>query len=116
MKDTLVLSYIARTEGAVWTQQSASRIASASKASVVLTVRAVRGAHCPARMEELASETRLTHSSTAAAAPLISLDDTVSNQDPARALTWTASGGWGITCVIKSVTTMNVSGTEETAR
>lgn len=72
-----MLSYSARMEGAVWSQHLASCIASASKASVVLTVRTVRGAHCPAGMEEPASETQLTHPNTAASAPLISLDHTV---------------------------------------
>lgn len=113
-------SFIARMEGDVWSPRSAICIASASKASVDLTVRIVRGARCPARMEELASETKLTYSSTAATVPSISLDDTVritySSQDPAPALTWSVRSTQGIKCVMPSVTTINATGMEGTAR
>lgn len=120
LKDTLVQSYIARMEDAVWSLLSATFIASVSKASVVPTVRIVSGVLGPARMGEPAWKTRRTQSSTAATVPIISLDDTVrimlSDQDPAPAPTCSASSIQGIKCAMPSVTTTNVTGMEETVR
>lgn len=119
-KNTLVQSYTARMVGAVWSPQSATCIASVCKASVVLTVRIISGVRGPARMEEPASKTLLTRACTAAAVPIISLDDTVrimsSDQGPAPVLTCSASRIQGIKCVMASVTTTNVTGMEETVR
>lgn len=87
---------------------------------MVHTVRMNRGVHGPAKMEEPASKTQPTHISTAAAVPCTSLDDTVriiySDQAPQPAPICSVSGIQGIKCVTTSVTTMNVSGMEETAR
>lgn len=69
-------------------------------------------------MEEPASKTRPTLTSTAAAAPCISLVDTVRTASLEHALTaptCSVSSSLGIKCVTTSVTTTSVSGMEETA-
>lgn len=113
-------SYVARMVGAVWSPQLATCTAIASQASVVHTVRMNRGVHGPAKMEEPASKTQPIHTSTAAAVPRTSLDNTVRIICPNQALQpapiCSVSGIQGIKCVMISVTTMNVSGTEGTAR
>ncbi len=105
-------SYDVRTADTVWSPASA-HIASACQASAGHTVRSNRDVHLPAKTEESASETHPTRTSTAAAVPCTSLDDTVrTNQAaPIRSV----SGTQGTKCVTTSATTMNVSGTEETA-
>lgn len=72
-----MLSYVARMVGAVWSHQLATCTASASQASVGHTARMSRGVHFSAKTEEPVSKTHPTHSSTPAAAPRTSLDDTV---------------------------------------
>lgn len=84
------------------------------------TVRTNRSVRGPAKMEEPASKTRPTHTSSAAGVPCTSPDDTVrktysyNTLRPARICS--VSGSQGIKCVTISATTMSVSGTEETAR
>lgn len=85
---------------------------------MVHTVRMNRGARGPARMEEPASETLPTHTSTVVTVLLTSLEDTVrKTSDPALrpAPICSVNSIQGIRFVMTSVTTMNVSGMEETA-
>lgn len=112
-------SYVARMVGAVWSHQLATCTAGASEASMGHTVRMDRGAHGPAKMEEPASRTHPTHTSTAAAVPCTSPDDTVRTNTfqtlhpaPIRSV----RAIQGIKCVTISVTIMSVSGMEVTAR
>lgn len=104
---------------AVYSQQSASSAASVHQASAGHTVRIARGVHFPAKMEEPVSKTLPTHSSTAATAPCTSLDAIVRIISSSRALhsalMCSVNGTQGIRCVMTSVTTMNVSGTEAIA-
>lgn len=59
----------ARMVGAVWSHQPATFTASASQASLGYTARTNRGVCGTARMEEPASKTRPTRTSTAAVVP-----------------------------------------------
>lgn len=111
-------SFAASTVGAVWSQQLAICSVSASPASVGLTARTIRGVNGAAKMEGLASKTHPTLTCTAAAAPCISLEDTVrtpSLDHTLPALTCSVSSSLGIKCVTISVTTTSVSGMGETA-
>lgn len=110
-----MLSYDARTVDTVWSPQVACA-ASAKQDSAGHTVRMNRDVSCPAKMEEPVSETNPTHPITAAAVPCTSLDNTVrKNRTVQPAPICSVSDIQGIKCVTISVTTMNVSGMEETA-
>lgn len=114
-------SYDARIMGDVSSPKPAACTASASQASVDHTVRMTRGVRSHARTEEPASKTHPGQTSTAAAVPCTSPDNTVRSnkeqaQKPRPAPICSASGIQGTECVMISVTTTNVSGTEETAR
>lgn len=102
---------------AVNSQQSASSAACAHQASAGHTVRIATGVHFPAKMEEPVSKTLPTHSSSAATAPCTSLDAIVRIISRAlhSALMCSVNSTHRIRCVMTSVTTMNVSGMEETA-
>lgn len=113
-------SLIASTVGAVWSHRPATRTAIASTDSLGNTVRMNRGVNGSAKMEEPASKTHPTQTSTAAVVPCNSLGDTVStnylNHAPQPAPIRSVSCSQGTECVMKSVTTMNASGMEVTAR
>lgn len=118
-KATVVQSYDARMAGTVCSHQLVTCTASASQASVDHTVRMNRSVHGPAKMEEPVSKTQPTRTTTAAAVPCTSLDDTVrtdtSHVAVQVALIRSVCSIQGIKCVTISVTTMNVSGMEATA-
>jgi len=99
-----------------WSHQPATCTASAVQASVDNTVRTSRGVPCPAWMEESASKTHPTHSSTAAAAPLTSPDDSVRDRlYHAPVPIGSVSSRQEIKCVMINAITTNASGMEETA-
>lgn len=113
-------SYVARTVGTVWSHQVAACTASASQVSADHTVRMNRGARGTAKMEEPASKTHPTHTSTAATVSCTSPGDTVRTSYPYHALQpapiCSVSSTLAIRCVTISATTTTVSGTEATAR
>lgn len=119
---TAVPSYAVRTVDVVWSLQLAISSASANQVSVDHTVRMCRDASTSlAKMVEPVSKTPPVHSSTAAAVPHTSPDDTVRSgavvpYHPFQPVpTCSVKAIQGIKYVTISVTTMSASGMEETA-